>query len=650
MAGDIGDISNFLKEGGLANLDWLDVDEKAQRELDRLPKQNLDVVPELEAQWSHEDKGALAYFVPNQDRVHTMADMSELHGPIRDSEPEVLKTARLSLIESSDVRKWQATLTRKFAREDLASCRTALAGVLAERGLLGGLYIDSKDFPTCATTKEAAQFVKKYASGAPFVLSKSACGDCTQNQSGRCGVFHKQLVSEVPYSETLADKVERDQTARGFQASTKAGASPKERIQAVLLNKTAGSTQFTGQANSGAVIPTERLLRKKEATLAEREESLRKAKAEPMMAMIRRELLKGRTAEEVTHGLRLAFDVRDLKSTQSYWLPVLKEAGLYGSVYSTQESFPDCREGAEFLSKHSSKVRAIVAGDKCSGCIFSKVGRCMMYGRKLVASKEDVYTEETVAAVLDEHKMAGTIQPYLINQKWGSDPREALKNIHKTATSSHPVHRIQQPRMDIATAFHGSSPSKQSSDLTKRDIVKTASRYLNEGLYGSELETVLRSKYDPRDILAAAKELKPVLAEQGLQGIYYVDPTVYDDYGQGCHTAQRMHRSRQAVRYAKVGDKCASCVHQTMPGKCSVLNKHLVHEPPYVDKAAQQREILASGKATTVDYDSLVNNGLTMMQEFELTGGSGNIDLNPSSAPLVESIEFGSNEVDVSKL
>ena len=40
--GDLGDLGDFLKTGGVANLDWLDVNEEEYRELDKLPQQNLD--------------------------------------------------------------------------------------------------------------------------------------------------------------------------------------------------------------------------------------------------------------------------------------------------------------------------------------------------------------------------------------------------------------------------------------------------------------------------------------------------------------------------------------------------------------------------------------------------------------------------------
>lgn len=665
---DLGDISELMKEGsgaGPNNLDWLDVDEKAYRELDTLPKQNLDSVPDLEAAWSHEDNSPAAYFVPNRDMAgypvdprvptapNTMGDMSQVHGPLRLEEEPVVRTARLALMQHNDLNRWREAIFSRFAKQTLGQHKTALAGVLKERGLLGRFYIDASDFPNCATAKSAAEFVRRHANDAKFVKAKEACGNCTRKvtmgNAQHCGVFHKQIVQDLPFTPEMASKVEVEQEARGMTARAPEGSDPATRIKTAYLNAPVRPMVqgYSGQSNAGAVIPAERLFQKS-ANVQAQQASLDEQKARPIVAMLRRELLKGRTATEIAKGLQLAFDPRDLKATQQYWAPLFKEAGLYGTIYSTQDSFDDCRIGADFLSKHGSKVKAIVAGEKCSSCIFAKVGRCMMYGRKLVAQAEDLFTDATVSEVLNEHKMAGHISPVLVNQTWGENPREALKNIHKAASHVDPTAQ-DYTRLSMQQAFHGTSMAHRTSELTRREILKSASKFLNEGLYGSDLEMALRSKFDPRDLTAAADGLKTVVAEQGLQGIYFIDPTVYDDYGRGCKEAQRLHRSRQAVEYAKVGDKCSSCVHQTRLGYCSVLNKKLAVEVPYTDKVAQQQAVLASGRSTEIDYGSLVNNGLTMMQDFELQGSQVQVDVNPVDS-VEASIQFGSNDVDISKL
>jgi hypothetical protein len=161
--------------------------------------------------------------------------------------------------------------------------------------------------------------------------------------------------------------------------------------------------------------------------------------------------------------------------------------------------------------------------------------------------------------------------------------------------------------------------------------LRTASRYLNEGLYGSQLLDALSKKFDPRDIKASASELKLVLAEQGLQGVYFVDPTAYSDYGRGCDEGSRLHRAR-LVSYVRVSDKCASCTSHTVPGVCSKYSKKLVLDPPYENKVAQQRAILASGKATEVSFESIMSSSKSGVADYHIATAV-DFELNPESSP-----------------
>lgn len=657
---EMGDLTNFFKDGsgtGPANLDWLNVNEKDYQEADRLPKQNLDITPDLKALWSHEDKPSTG-FVPNTGGPRTMGDLSQAHGMMRKAPEDLLRTARLAIMQTLDPSRIQYALTSRYDSELIKGSRVALASVFAERGLLGHYYIDAADFPECRTgSKKASEFVRRFAGGVRFVKAKTACEGCIHRQGGDlCGVFHKQITLEVPYTEELATQVEGLQQSQGkmvVQASE--GLSPRDRIRAAHLAKAGAMTnQFSGRPQAAqkpmqASTP-EQLIAVGNLTKKRTEDAQKKLAAQqarPVVAMLRREMLKGRSKEELSTALRLAFDERDLRATQAEWAPIYREAGLYGALYSTQESFDDCREGADFLSKHGSSVRAIVAGPKCDSCIFSKIGRCLMYGKKLVKDASEVVTAEVAAQVLDEHKLAGRLPYGAERLNWGPDPSTALKAIHEAATRPKPM-LTGNLRATIEHAFTGGGPrSASSSDVTKRTIVQAMQQYLNEGLYGQDLVAVLKGRFEVRDLAAARDDMRVLLAEQGLQGIKYIDPRVYDDYGMGCKEAGRKHRSRTAVRYAKVGDKCASCVHQTRPGICSVLNKQLVVEPPYIDKAAEQRAMLATGRSTEIDFKDLVNNGLSMMHEYQLQHSSDKsaFDLNPEPTRIDATIEFGNQGV-----
>jgi hypothetical protein len=675
--GDLGDLSDFLKDSAVSDLGWLDVDAKKYRQEAVVPKQNLDVQPDLEALWSHQDKPTSAYFVPNvvpvppfkgNDEPHTMGDMSQAHGPLRGRPTnlpgeEIRRLARVAMMQSSDPARLRDALVKRFPVQMLQANRNILAEVLAERGLLGRLYINAADF-TCETGhKLPGQFVRRYASEAQFVVAKDKCSGCsfakTTPMGGQnCAVFHKEIVMEVPYSEALADAVEDTQKSKGkeVQASTNQ-VDPKERIRLALLAPEIGrpSGAYEGQGNAYVqkpvlvspetanqqLIAAGDLLKKKTGDLH------LQRKADAICGFLQREMLKGHPATEVLKGLKLSFPVADLVQTRASWEPLFKESGLYGHVYSTQESFDDCHTGADFLAKHSSMVRAIVEGPKCGTCIYHKVSRCMLYGRPVVKNAEAIYTPETVSAVLLEQRTAGRLPAWDTKQAtvWGTTPREQLKAIHAgLARDGLPLSQASN-RLDIMRGFYGNTP-QTPMDPQRRPEVLAVRKFLNEGLYGNSLRLAMRLKFEPAAIIAAQQELRPFLAEQGLQGIYFVDPSVYADYGSGCEEASNLFRSK-SIRYATVGPKCSGCVLQTQPGYCSKLNKELVVQPPYLDKAAQQQAILASASSTETEPTEIMMRG-NIMAEYEMQHGGMQIEVDaPKQARLPMSVEFNNDEIEL---
>lgn len=671
---DLGDITDFIKEGSVAKLDWLDVNESEYRDLDKLPKQNLDIAPDLQAMWAHEDKPASAYLVPNTGAPRAMVDLSQAHGMVSKeaSIEQIVKVARYALMQSTDPARVRHALTSRFDLGVLKAARESLAEVLRERGLLGRYYLAAQDFPGCnQASKKVIAFVRRFANDTRFVIAKSECQGCIHNAGDACSVFQKKIVLEVPYSEDLAEAVERSQASKGKQVQASV-ADPRERIRLALLAddvKIAGPVETpkpivnpahqlrVNQAPGKVHLP---VISNQQQRLVEAEQSWKPdvasgktasaqtgldKKAFEVVNLLRREMLKGRGEAELVQALKLSFTLDDLKQTRSAWEPLFKEAGFYGTVYATQTSFDDCHTGADFLAKHNPSIKAVVAEDKCNGCIYNKMARCLMYGRPLVAKVEDAFTPEVIQNVIREHRLAGRLGTGAEKVAWGDTPKSALKAIYRVASAA--VRPAETPmRAYVEQAFRGQDHGHVTAGLTKREIVKTAARYLNEGLYGSQLGEALKRQFDPRDIVAAREDLKIVLAEQGLQGIFFVDPTIYEDYAKGCDEGARLHRAR-LVPYVKLGSKCASCVHQTSPGRCSKYNKPLVVDPPYADKAAQQQEILNSGKATEISLADLMVNNKSIVAEFGMKG-SMDIELNPEpekAAPVV--VELGGVKFDL---
>jgi hypothetical protein len=661
------DLGDFLKDGSIADLSWLDVDEAKYREESAVPKQNLDVRPELEALWAREGESPTKYLVPNVVPVpnakikepHTMGDLSEVHGRLRARPDPIVKLVRLAMMQSDDLGRIRSELSKRYPLETLSQHRDVLASVLQERGLVGRYYVVAEDFADLDERKATA-FINKYAPTARYVLSKTACGGCSSCRNAQPAEnvehtrFNRELVTEIPYSEKLAVHIEQQQAARGriVQASA---TSAKERIRAAFLAPLPERSEtYSGQGVGQQARPTltataarGQLIQASSLVKSKRAQDQTAVDAMPVVDFLHREMVKGLTHGEIATSLKLAFDKDLLVRTHDHWGRLLKESGLYGVVYTRQASFQDCHDGADFLAKHNPSVRAIVAGEKCGSCIYNKT-RCLLYGKPLVRQAADVVTQDTVDAVLTEHRLAGRLPAWDSRKTaatWGATPAGALKAIHEAVRGDGVAEQAQsaQARLGAMTGFYGAAPEYVASGVARQAIVKQTSKYLNEGLYGSDLVEALRSQFDPRDLRAAKAELRKVAAEQGLQGVYYVDPSVYDDYGRGCDEASRLHSSR-GVPYLKYGAKCTSCVHQTRVGHCSKINKPLVSEPPYTDKVAQQRAVLASGASTSIAYGDLVNNGASMMMEFEMQNDL-TVDVKASEPPRDVTIMFGQGKV-----
>jgi len=659
------DLSDFLKDASVADLDWLDVDEEKYRAEAVLPKQNLDIRPDLEALWAREGESSTAYLIPNVVPVpnpgisdpHTMGDMSQVHGKLRPKAEEIAKVARLALMQSDDFARVRSELTRRYPLEALPQYREVLASVLQERGLVGRYYVVAEDFAGTDQAK-ATSFINKYAPTARYVLSKTGCGGCPHcrtaqpGNAGHCSQFGRELVAEVPYTEKLAELVEQAQAARGRIVQASEGSPAKERIRAAYLApRPQRSEAYAGPGISQhrPVLPTPvearaQLIHASDLVKGKRAQDQSAIEAKPVLEFLHREMVKGLAHAELASSLKLAFDQSLLVRTNRHWAPLFRESGLYGVVYTKQASFADCHEGADFLAKHNPSVRAIVAGSKCGSCIYNKT-RCLLYGKPLVKQAADIVTQETVDTVLMEHRAAGRLPAWDTKtaSSWGNTPGKALKSIHEAVRASAGLAANAPTRLGAMTGFYGATPEYATSGVARKEIVKQASRYLNEGLYGHDLVTALKARFDPRDIVASKGELRKVFAEQGLQGIYYVDPSVYEDYGKGCDEASRLYSSR-GVPYLKYGSKCTSCVHQVKTGYCSKINKPLVNEPPYTDKVAQQRAVLASGSPTSISYTDLVNNGASMVAEYNMQNEMV-VDIKAAEAPRDVRVMFGQGEV-----
>ncbi len=101
---------------------------------------------------------------------------------------------------------------------------------LEQAGLAGKVYVWASAYPDCHKGV-GKDHVAKYASKARYLVAKDKCAGCTQAQDGRCAVFHKEIVVNVPWERALKDYagvIEATKTAS-------VGKSPQDTLKAALM-------------------------------------------------------------------------------------------------------------------------------------------------------------------------------------------------------------------------------------------------------------------------------------------------------------------------------------------------------------------------------------------------------------------------------
>lgn len=238
-----GDLDQFIDEGSISDLEeWYNDPEGLTPGKERTePQQNLQTIPELEEQWSdREDKDI--HLSPRNRDVSREEGKSPFHTEVETETPEerideVVEEAKRALQSSSDPRKAIQKVATSFSRDAIEAAAGKLKSALSEAGLLGNVYVDSNLYPKCQNG-EGKEEVRANAAEAKYVVGKDECEDCVHNHDGRCSVFDKEIVFEVPYDQPLWEEYASLLRAKGVDLDRiSSDLSPREKIKQAYLSK-----------------------------------------------------------------------------------------------------------------------------------------------------------------------------------------------------------------------------------------------------------------------------------------------------------------------------------------------------------------------------------------------------------------------------
>jgi hypothetical protein len=244
--GEMGLDSDFFKEASLADLSWLEVDPE---DVKAVPVSPVDRgIPELEEAWGVNRRTDGLRIIPAVDRERAQYEAS-LKAPVK--QKSAAQRVRLELQRASRLLAAGAPFKRVAADSaarlgaDAPEARSAISSLKEEQGLLGVVYVKASDYPGC-DKGQWTDLVRKKSASAAFVVKKADCEGCVHAQEGKCSLFKKTLVSDVPWKQAVRIYSPRLEATGRHIAS---GGDPKEALRAALA-----STPVT-MPEAGTMLP-----------------------------------------------------------------------------------------------------------------------------------------------------------------------------------------------------------------------------------------------------------------------------------------------------------------------------------------------------------------------------------------------------------
>ena len=578
----LGDISDILHNRGVSDLSWLDVDPDDYHKAEALPKQNLDVIPELQHALSMDD-GNVPTLIPL--RPHTMVNTNPLDppgSPARNVAPKIVNHVARHLIMGHKPRHIGEQLVLEFAMSQIQAASAQIASVLSERGLLGNVYIDARHFPRCAQNGDDKKFVITRAISAKYILAKDECAGCVHNRDGQCANLHKRLVGNISYDrKTFAGYAvqlagEGRLIKNGLdQAIAGSNSDRKQFLQASFCSnpgqfRTDSGNRTTLRHQDAAQKPT--VSEKEMAEHLARPRQIAPVLSRGFVAASKHLMLGG--SPEVISG---SPDPEIRKLARSY--------GILGHTYLDMEALGGCQKTLDFISRMDAAPDFIVRRSACCGeCKDASDGTCaQIKSISPIVDNDEIGKEHFVAALLRaSDRGAVTIEKArhaVISAPAGSNWRSltAQANLLKAAKTE-----VLYSGAKVAAHRGAAIPAREiasTSPMDAEEVRRTISHLMNRGLSGKALREAVLQRYAREDLVRVPQVGSRLAQYDGVQGAYFVDPTAYPDYGRGCSSGAK-HFRKQGAKLILVGEACTGCSMQTAPGWCAKYAKSMIRQVP----------------------------------------------------------------------
>jgi hypothetical protein len=202
----------------------------------------------------------------------------------------------------------------------------------------------------------------------------------------------------------------------------------------------------------------------------------------------------------------------------------------------------------------------------------------------------------------------------------------AQANLYQPPSEPREVH---VPTASRGSLFYGGSGT-ETSTVDPNEVERFISQQMNLGLSGSKLQAAILSRFTPQELKQVPEVGNKLASNEGVQGVYYIDPSVYPDYGKGCVAGAKQFR-KQGAAYLLAFNNCTGCVYQTAPSWCSKYCKRMIRQAAADEmKARVKQQRKQVNKAATAPIENpVVEYELVAEMDISLDGSkSREIDVS----------------------
>ena len=648
--GGLGTIDIILHNQGVSDLSWLNVDEADYRAAEALPKQNLDIIPEFQKALISDTKDGVLnvpQLIPM--KPHTIVNRNPLSNDYRQTAPTdqtdpIRNRVAKMVMMGMDNNTIASRLQSEYGLGDIRRASQAIKEVIDERGLLGNVYIDASHFPRICHDPKERKFARTISKNAMFVLG--GCDNsngCNCQKSGICQTFGgKRVVSEVPYTQKvlghyaakLAAEKRLEPITVSYEVLKRNTGDYKEIIRSAFLK-----SPISLRPEGVKTIQTLKQAAKPVITQQQYDEFWHRRFSAPTVEIPSSGYMKYARRMMMGHNDVDAIAAAADKSISS----LVSEYGVLGKSYLDMDAMGGCKNTLALMQKLSNSGEMNAAGlgvdprdlhldyvlrrsASCTHCKGAPDGACaQICGYTRIVHSKPPIDKQTFLLALQR----AVLQKRLSSEDLqNANSRSASIKNWSTATAfvnlrNPPVPADEQAReySGIHATVRPLEPSRQETLVAQMDpeeVRRTISHMMNSGLSGRPLQAALLKRYTRDDLVQVPEVGRKAAQDDGVQGVFFIDPTAYKDYGKGCNIGSQTFRKRGAP-HILASNSCTGCMLQTAPGWCSKYAKSMIRQVP---TQVRQAAVAARRQLPVIQHTPVEN----PVERYEL---SSQLDIEP---------------------